>query len=104
MQPGIEELRAALKTNPHLAEVTERQYATLKAVVQFRLEHGQFPTNKELGLLLGVTGTRVQQLLAELAEKGYVQSTGKRRGLIVSDKAIDYYASKEGLKGQVSLL
>lgn len=100
----IDELRTALKTNPHLEDLTERQYETLKAIVTYRLEKGQFPTNKELGLALGVTGTRAQQLLGELASKDYVSSTGKRRGLVVNDKGIEYYAAKEGLKGQVSLL
>ncbi len=52
--------------------LTERQFQVLSAIIQYKLDHTQYPTLRELGALLGVTVGTVQYHLWSMKRKGVI--------------------------------
>jgi SOS-response transcriptional repressor LexA len=71
-----------------VTELTEKQAATLKAVVKFSKKNGYPPTQRELSRVLGVTQYATRMRLAALSRKGRVRlSPNLSRGIVVIDAA-----------------
>lgn len=67
-------------------EITPAQERTLKAIQDFILEHGYSPTLRELGEILNIGLTPVNDSLKHLIRKGYLtKEPNKRRSIAVVD-------------------
>lgn len=90
----VEELKAELLAMAGMPRLTDTQSRVFMGAVDYWRKYREWPTNKELGELVQLSPGRVQQLITACIRKGLLNSTGKVRGLSLTELGAECYAVK----------